>query len=203
MFLTDEQTHNFRNYIVEYIRKNYEFTSWITTRFDNDDAIRVDYIEKIQKCYASNREEYAISFSDGYQYDTGKNILAKYHFPNNHFTTLVIDMCDKIIYDFGHINLVKQNRMIYLDERTAMWVEVIHKDNVYNRMGTINPLNYIKSKDLNGEFGIDVNVFRSFLELSWFYFYFALRKAWNKRDRMWIYFCRKLHIKYKDNRTDR
>lgn len=203
LFLTDEETHNFRAYIIDYIRENYGFTSWITTRFDNDDAIRFDYIEKIQKCYDKNKGEYAISFSDGYQYDAGKNVLSKYHFPNNHFTTFVTDLRDKTIYDFGHINLVNQNRMIYLDEGIAMWVEVIHGNNVYNRMGTINPFNYIKFKNLNEEFGIDVKVQRSILELIWFYFYFAIRKAWNKRDRMWIYFCRKLHIKYKDNRTDR
>lgn len=82
LFLTDEESHNFRDYLVNYIGENYSFDEWITTRLDNDDAVSVDFVSEIQDCVksGSHGENYAISFPDGYQFDVGKNVIAKYNF---------------------------------------------------------------------------------------------------------------------------
>lgn len=208
LFLSDEESHEFRNYLVEYIRHNYSYDSWITTRLDNDDAIASTFIEEIQKCYKCHVEggkskEYAISFPDGYQYDIKKNCLCRYHFPNNHFTSDITNRRYKTVYDFGHINLTAQNEVYYLSEKDQMWIEIIHGENVYNRMGILNPLNYVKKADLKQKYGVDVSVENSHIRVAWYYLYFTVRKVWNKRHRMGIFICRKLRIKYKDDRTDR
>lgn len=203
LFLTDDEAHNFREYLIKYINNNYSYESWITTRLDNDDAIASTFIEEIQKCFESHNGEYAISFPDGYQYDIKKNCLCRYHFPNNHFTSYVTNTRNKTVYDFGHINLTEQNEVVYLSENKQRWIEIIHGENVYNRMGTINPFNYVKSADLKLQYGVDVTTNNSVLQLIWYYLYFTVRKGWNKRARIGVFLCRKLHIKYKDNRTDR
>lgn len=203
LFLSDAESRNFRSYLVNYIEQNYDFDSWITTRFDNDDAIRFDYVEQIQKCCDKYKGEYAICFPDGYQYDKRKNALIKYHFPNNHFSTFVSESKDKTVYDYGHINLTSQNIVYYLNKSIPMWVEIIHQDNVYNRMGVLNPFDYVKRRDLKDEFGIDIFISSSSIRLIYLYVYFTVRKAWDKRDRILIYICRKLHIRYKDDRIDR
>lgn len=203
LFLTDEETRDFRLFLVNYIRSNYYFDSWITTRLDNDDAIPLNFIEEIQRCAFQKIGDYAISFPDGYQYDVHRNVLAKYHFPNNHFTTYVTETRDKTIYDFGHINLTSQIKVEYIKQHYPMWVEIIHGMNVYNRMGTLNPLNYIRKENLRERFGVDIVVSKSPAQLIWWYLYFAVSKGWNKRARIGIYLRRKLHIRYEDDRTDR
>jgi len=147
--------------------------------------------------------EYALSFPDGYQYDVRKNVLAKYHFPNNHFTSYVTDKKDKTVYDFGHINLTEQNETAYLNENEPMWVEVIHGMNVYNRMGTLNPFDYVRRSNLEDGFGVNIAVSRNRMQLVYYYFYFAILKGWNKRNRIGVFLRRKLGMKYKDDRTDR
>lgn len=203
LYLTDEETRNFRSYIVDYINANFSYDFWITTRFDNDDSVSKSFIQTLQENIDYERIPYVLSYPDGYQYDLKHNVLCKYHFPNNHFTSYITSKKDMTVYDFGHINLISQNDTVYLKKDEPMWIEIIHGQNVYNRMGTINPKNYVKAANLIDEFGCNIKTALNIFQLGFYYIYFAIKKGWNKRSRIGIYIKRKLHMKYKDDRTDR
>lgn len=61
----------------------------ITTRLDNDDIIRDDFIERIQLAFSDTMDNTFLTFREGYHYDEQKQILLKYAWEYNHFTSRV------------------------------------------------------------------------------------------------------------------
>ena len=183
IFIEDENANMFRKIICDYIKK--EITSQkliITTRCDNDDALHKEFINEIQNKAKKANSNLIISFANGYQYDTKTNIIRKYFFPNNHFTSLVSKSTNKTIYDFLHMDIFNENKVDIIKTK-PMWIEVTHDDNVYNCMGSIHMKDYIRKINLYDQFNVKIEVNHTYLYILYKYIYFVLRKLWLKRKR--------------------
>lgn len=137
---------------------SYEGEISITSRIDNDDAIAISYIEEIQKIAKEQySEKYAVIFNDGFQYNEKDCIVSRYHFPKNHFSSLIEIASEpsNIIIDFGHMNIDDYLPIRDINTPNPMWLEVIHSNNVSNRshMGGDNSI--VKDKDALSRFGIE------------------------------------------------
>lgn len=136
---------------------SYEADICITSRIDNDDAIAVSYIEEVQKLAREQySKKYVAIFNDGFQYNEKDCIVSRYHFPKNHFSSL-IEVASKpsnIITEFGHMNIGDHLPVREINTIEPMWLEVIHSNNVSNRshMGGSNSI--VKDKNALNRFGI-------------------------------------------------
>lgn len=109
----------------------------ITTRLDNDDAVRYDFVEKIQKSTKNEKVTGSVLvFPNGFQYDQKKKIVTKYYFPDNHFSSLIDkkENFSKTILDYNHMEITSLFNTIFLNEKTEMWMEIVHNGNLLNRM---------------------------------------------------------------------
>ncbi len=71
--------------------KNLEKQLILTSRIDNDDAFAKDYMKAVHeraKTY-QNKNNVVLVIENGLQYDEKYKILSNYHFPLNHFTTMM------------------------------------------------------------------------------------------------------------------
>lgn len=135
LYIADDENCNdiLENYILER-HKNII----VTSRLDNDDAIHRDYVKEIHTVILQQEiQEFALIFNNGCQYDETHKFLSKYHFPKNHFSTLVeVGNKDKIktILRFNHMEIGNNVNTVELNNDIPMWLEVVHATNVSNRM---------------------------------------------------------------------
>lgn len=126
-------------------------SDWIlTSRLDNDDAIHEKFVEQLHYIVrASEGGEYVILFPLGLQYDESKNILARYYFETNHFSSLIINKTQNSdhILNYDHMKIRQKYVVSICLENRPMWMEIIHKTNVSNRL-------HPKMKDLVSNFDI-------------------------------------------------
>ena len=69
--------------VIEYILSHSNSQHIITTRLDNDDIIRNDYLERIQLAFSDTMDNTFLTFREGYHYDERKQILLKYAWEYN------------------------------------------------------------------------------------------------------------------------
>jgi len=130
--------HLFGNFFRKFIRKQLhsdtEFV--ITTRMDNDDIIRHNFIDQIQSKFSS-KDDVVIDCANGYQLDIRReeSKLYDYNKPFNHFISYV----ERVKPDHIETVICRQHRMwaeskniITIDQR--LWIELIHKNNYANRL---------------------------------------------------------------------
>lgn len=190
IYIEDEKATAFKDYLTAYIGSETEKGEVsVTTRCDSDDVLNRHFIDEIQKNIRTGCP-YIISFPNGFQYDEKTNMLRSYYFPTNHFTTYVTDQNEKTVYDFLHMDVLKQCDVRLL-EHPRMWVEVIHNGNVYNCMGSLRYKDYIRKYDLSEEFGLPVLIQHHAAYLFILYIYFAVHKLWVKRKRIKVFIKRK------------
>lgn len=112
----------------------------ITTYLDNDDALRNDYVEEIQRLAATTYNKTFIVFKYGLQYFVQLNIATRIPYRNNHFISFV-EKCTsssaiKTVVGYGsHINVGSYKGTDVLrieDKQKPMWIEVIHDTNMDN-----------------------------------------------------------------------
>ena len=187
LYIDDAVEQPYRQVIADFLDQKEK--EWIiTTRCDNDDLLDRDFIEEIQK-NAEPGEEMVLAYPEGYQYEEKSKILRKYHFPTNHFTTLVSNS-GKIIYDIKHMEVYESYKVENISTR-PMWVEVIHGGNVYNCMGGFKYSEYVKEYSLAENFGVDLKGEFSSLNLFAHYVSFAFKKLFTKKDRIIAFIKRK------------
>lgn len=129
----------------------------ITSRVDNDDAIALTYIEAVRSYVENNEpEKYALIFNNGYQYEEKSGVLSKYHFPKNHFSTLVSPYEKDVdtILNYGHMDIGEQVPLAEVENDNPLWLEIVHETNVSNRMHHTSK-DIITAKDAFEQFGID------------------------------------------------
>ncbi len=127
-----------KDFAKEHLKEHPEADRIITTYLDNDDALRQDFVEKVQLAAESVKPRTFISFSKGIQYFTELQIATQIPYKNNHFISFVEDI-DGIhpivtVYGFGshfYIEQIPDCDIEYIDD-APMWVEVVHEENVDN-----------------------------------------------------------------------
>lgn len=77
------------NGVLEQEHREGEELTVLTTYLDNDDAIRTDFVEDIQRVAAGVDSGTFVYYDYGLQYFTELGISTRIYYPNNHFTTLV------------------------------------------------------------------------------------------------------------------
>ena len=106
---------------------------YLTTRIDNDDAFHCDMVETVQKLFLKDRKCCMYNFLYGYQYNAESNIVQKYYYKNNHFTTLVENKIDtlKSVYYWDHRFVGNFVEVVNVNTK-PLWVEMLHGNNVAN-----------------------------------------------------------------------
>lgn len=106
----------------------------ITTRIDNDDMFAPKMIEDIQVRVNKEQESCCYNYLYGHQVIFKENILQKYYFPLNHYTTLVEEN-KKYLQTILYWNHVYLHRFTNYREITCqpMWAELVHESNVSNK----------------------------------------------------------------------
>ena len=145
-------------------RDNTEFI--LTTRFDNDDAINLSFVDSVQKYFLEHQEEAIINYANGLQYIPKYNVLKNTTYPKSHFSTLIMKNTKDLqtALSFSHTELPISCKSICLKTKNRMWLENIHSTNVVNTVffqfqNLLNDLFFIgfKYKNLN-DFGIKQNI---------------------------------------------
>lgn len=134
IYIADDEDCN--DSLKKYIKENSKEVI-VTSRLDNDDALHKDYISTIHEYIKENElKKYVLLFNNGVQYEENSRILTRYHFPKNHFSTLIEFNDDKIntILNFNHMEIAKNVNTVELDNTVPLWLEVVHSTNVSNRM---------------------------------------------------------------------
>lgn len=134
LYIKDDE--NSSDILNDYILR--EKCEWIiSSRLDNDDALATTYIESVQQYFSKNGgRKYALIFNDGYQYEEKSRVTARYHFPKNHFSSLLSEYCpipDNIL-NYGHMDIDKKIKLKEVNTEEPKWMEIVHGTNVTNRM---------------------------------------------------------------------
>jgi hypothetical protein len=106
----------------------------ITTRVDNDDAVAVDFIEKIQSCFAEQDLTF-VNLVNGAQYAEGKTYLRPY--TKNPFSTLIEDISVRppaTVFVEHHYRIDDFAPVLNVRTSHPMWLQVIHGGNVLNEL---------------------------------------------------------------------
>lgn len=166
----------------------------VTTNLDNDDAIRRDFIRRIQSCLVPSHEPHFYSFSYGYQYFTAMDFVLKMRLDNNHFLTLMEPTGQRFetVVAFRHARVDKYFDTTYLRSRRGMWFEVVHRNNVSNDLRIYfraRPILMLYGRRFI-DFGIRIKVSGprqmviSLLVLPFKYVATGIRRLWTKSERL-------------------
>lgn len=102
----------------------------ITSRMDNDDAIRRDFIGQAQACFATSGRR-IINFPLGYSWLDGRLYLDRQR--SNPFTTMIEPLADAItIFSSDHRLLGEVGKLEQVNIGPA-WMQVIHGGNLMNQ----------------------------------------------------------------------
>ncbi len=132
----------------------------ITTNLDNDDALSVDAVGRIQRALNLSPTCGAIIFPWGMQYISAIGMILKMFYPHNHFMSLVekTDSDIKTIHYFIHTKVRKQMPVIDVDGGPG-WLEIVHGTNVSNELRITSRIKYrlcFRKSTLSG-FGLDIS----------------------------------------------
>ena len=157
LYLQDEEAYDFDNYLKS-VLENFKCDVYITTRIDNDDAISVKMVERIQNFYEKNKNDNVLlSFSYGLQYTEKNKKLAFQNIFGNHFITMILPGADKTVISFPHNDIPEKIKKVNIGEKTKpMWIEVIHETNYANQT-FFNIKNAVKNTDVFKEFKCEVS----------------------------------------------
>ena len=149
--------------------ENYKDGQVLTTWMDNDDALAIDFVERVQQEAArlSVKRPTFIVFHYGLQYFTQREVAVRHRFKNNHFISLIEvllpDDLPKTVFGYGNhwyvYSFDKQCDIHQVANKDkAAWIEVVHNRNVANdilpRMFWYRPIS--DTHLLEKEFGLDV-----------------------------------------------
>lgn len=120
--------------VTEYVKQlesRQEFSHVITTRLDNDDAVRSDFVERIQsESHFGDRE--FLNFSTGYVWFEGR-VLRQEHFSNS-FISCVEPASDiKTVHCEQHGQLSRVGPIRQIATSEPYWMRVCHDRNKLNR----------------------------------------------------------------------
>ena len=139
----------------------------ITTYLDNDDALRYDYVEKVQKIAETVKDHTFISFKYGLQYFTRYNIATRVDYRNNHFLSLV-EPCGesakiRTVMGYGSHAFVERyqgTHFLLIDTLDDVeWVEVVHEKNMDNDVRMTFNTHLIRNRSiLHDDYGVNITL---------------------------------------------
>ncbi len=129
----------------------------ITSNLDNDDALSIHFVDRVQQLFLADRRRMLYSFVCGMQYFVQLDAIIRMHYPHNHFLTLVEDAHSDFhtVQFYGHTNARKRLPNTDILER-PYWLEIVHGHNVSNELRITSRVRYtpcLSAVDLN-QFGI-------------------------------------------------
>ena len=138
----------------------------LTTRVDNDDSLHKDAIKVIQANFKP-QDEFLISLTSGYVFDTNQQILAHYYYPMSPFISLIEDSKNDSIKGIFYVEhskwtqlrmsfrkeLLGQNSLSLFIYDQPYWMQVAHGKNVSNTFKRGFPV--LKPMSLS-DFGVDI-----------------------------------------------
>lgn len=139
----------------------------ITTYLDNDDALRYDYVEKVERLAGQVRNRTFISFKYGIQYFTELNIATRVAYRNNHFLSFIEKYEENVrlrtVMGYGsHINVgrYKGTEALFVETpESEKWVELVHDTNMDNDVRMTFDTHLITDlKKLKNDFGIHLEL---------------------------------------------
>lgn len=137
VFLDDSEAPRFKEIVQAEIQKG-DADYVLSTRVDNDDLIRHDFIKRLQKT-AQKAEAYAdqgifLTFESGLQYVEQLRILFRMNYRNNHFVSyLSAKGSDISVWTPMHTEIHKYGKVHCIRTAVPMWVEYCHTSNYINR----------------------------------------------------------------------
>lgn len=107
----------------------------ITTRLDNDDALRKNFIEIIQRDAVKTGCFKLLDYIYGYRFNLPKREVCRFKYPSGHFTTL-IEPLGKTLFtsQYWVHNVVDKVVPVKHIETIPLYVELIHETNVINSL---------------------------------------------------------------------
>lgn len=134
LYTLESKGKQYENQLLElYMKKRKNNSNIIlSSRCDNDDSIHTYYIETIKQ----NIENFTVlSLAKGLYWDINSNIFLNSIFPTGPFLTTqsTLDNFLNPRYD-NHHDVVKNNKSKILTEGFPMWVQIIHGENLWNRL---------------------------------------------------------------------
>lgn len=118
-------------------------THVITTRLDNDDMIRCDYISMTQNAFDSSFDNVFLDYGEGFQYaETDKMLYKLNNWSESHFCTRVVTKKNRentVLVDHARIQEFGECKMMKVINGGG-WIEVVHACNAYNRIGGFMPV---------------------------------------------------------------
>lgn len=146
----------------ELIKDRVQTSTVITTRVDNDDAVPIDFIERIQASVTTQPLHF-INLVTGSQLADGKVYLRPY--TRNPFISLVEPVTNselKTVYVDEHSHLDRHGPIRNVRTRAPMWMQVVHGGNVGNKIVGFR----IPGKRVSKRFRLPVQVSDQPLELA-------------------------------------
>lgn len=124
---------NGRKAFVEYLKDNRKGPV-ITSRVDNDDALHRDYVAGLNDCWERKRKYGVFTYPSGLCYKPHKKEVRFVRHIPNHFLALIESGPEYVTcLHKGHISIVKYFKTRHLPGK-HMWVEIVHYDNLANKM---------------------------------------------------------------------
>lgn len=118
-------------------------THVITTRLDNDDMIRCDYISMTQNAFDSSFDNVFLDYGEGFQYAEADKMLYKLNnWSESHFCTRVVTKKNRentVLVDHSRIQEFGECKMMKVINGGG-WIEVVHACNAHNRIGGFMPI---------------------------------------------------------------
>ena len=182
-----------REYIEKELKNEKEkgrnYQQVITTYLDNDDALSIDYVQRVQDCAQNLSYTTFVTFLYGIQYFEERNLATRVKAPANHFISLVEDLRYgepvRTVYCYGgHSLIYKYRKVIPIYEiwnhGEEAWMEVVHENNVVNDF-LKRRMHYVVSNQnlLKERYGIEQTLTHrwAFVDYGWLFVKF-LKSVW-------------------------
>lgn len=129
---------NFRKTCIRYIEQDLDGEDRIiTSRIDNDDAIHKEFIANIQSWFGMRKRTGLVTYPKGLVYNPEKQKLRHLRYPKNHFLTFIEKRGPKpvkTVLAHRHTKITDMFKTFMVETESAMWLEIIHPDNMANRV---------------------------------------------------------------------
>lgn len=139
---------------IEYISDDAGKTPYIImTRLDNDDALSIHYVEKIQNLFQKQIFSF-INADWGILYNRG-SFYTLYH-PHNQFCSLIQQNKNlKSIYKKTHTTIHEQGAVEHIS-KGPFWMITLHEKNMATTLKDFRTLYPIKKEEINNYFALNI-----------------------------------------------
>jgi len=118
--------------VTKEVRRHLQRPFLITTRIDNDDAVAIDFVQRIQASFNRQTREF-VNFPDGAQLRDGRVYRRPYTL--NPFISLVESALDPItVFVDQHPMLAAHASVRNVRSSHPMWLQIVHGENIANEV---------------------------------------------------------------------